>query len=174
MFSQDDRTDGILQTTHSTPHEAGGRPSPLRAAAAAPRPRAAAACPAPGHGDTGGTPWSPAGAEGGAIRTPLTSHSLPQILFGQHNRSPGQTDRQTSLGPLPPSAQSQAPRHGVQGLGRRSASALQQRVSPAGGTASSAPGAWHSLIILSLARSANAFPASRLLSLGCVRSAGAL
>lgn len=57
---------------------------------------------------------------------------------------------------------------------RRSAWAQQQRVSPAGGTASSAPGAWHSLIILSLARSANAFPASRLLSLGCVRSAGAL
>lgn len=106
MFSQDDGTDGIQHTTHSTLHEAGGRPSPLQAAAATP-------CPAPGHGDVGGIPWSPAGTEGGAIHTPLTSHSLPQTLFGAAQRV-SWPDGQTLLGLLPPSAQSQAPHHGVQ------------------------------------------------------------
>lgn len=93
MFSQDDGTDGIQHTTHSTPHEAGGRPSPLQAAAATP-------CPAPGHGDVGGIPWSPAGTKGGAIHTPLTSHSLPQTLFGAAQRV-SWPDRWTDLAGAP-------------------------------------------------------------------------
>lgn len=95
MFSQDDRTDGILQTTHSTPHEAGGRPSPLRAAAAAPRPRAAAACPAPGHGDTGGDPMEPCWGRGWCHPHPTDQpQPAPDPLWSAQQVSwpDGQTD----------------------------------------------------------------------------------
>lgn len=162
MFSQDDRMDGIQHTTHSTPHQAGGRPSPHRAAAAAPRPQAAAACPVPGHGDTGRDPAEPCWGRGVAIRTPLTSHSLPQTCFGAARRASwpdGWTDK-PRWGPC--HRQPRAKRHAnaCRALG------LRRRVIPADGTASSALGAWHSLTIFSLAHSANAFPVSRLLSLG--------